>query len=304
MSSLLSSFSRLARALLCLCLAVAFLPEAAAAESVFHILAKGETLYSVARSYGVKPEAIVKANSIEDPSHLRAGMKLLIPGPGDAAPTAAVPLKHKVVKGDTLFSIARSYGVELDELRAANKLASYIKPGDILTIPAGGIAPAAPESSGPPATPDPQPAPAKVPAKEVFKSPSPAVPEAVKTSSRAVNAGLSWPCPGEILYLDGKAYGVVIHTKLGAAQKAVAAGTVSSAGPYRGYGNVVFVLSKTGHIYVYGGNDSLSVRAGDRILAGQELGKVGMDVKQGFPVSYFFVFKDGEAVDPARAPRD
>jgi hypothetical protein len=29
-----------------------------------------------------------------------------------------------------------------------------------------------------------------------------------------------------------------------------------------------------------------------------------MDAKQGGPVAYFFVFRNGEAVDPARAPRD
>jgi septal ring factor EnvC (AmiA/AmiB activator) len=117
-----------------------------------------------------------------------------------------------------------------------------------------------------------------------------------------VDKSLSWPCPGEILYLDGKAYGVVIRAKLGEALKAVASGTVSSAGPYRGYGNVVFVLTR-GYIYVYGGNDSLLVRAGDQIVAGQELGRVGMDAKQGGPAAYFLVFKNGEAVDPAAAPR-
>ena len=131
----------------------------------------------------------------------------------------------------------------------------------------------------------------------------PAVPSAVRTSAKAVDKSLIWPCPGEILYLDGKAYGIVIRSKLGEAEKAVAAGTVSSAGPYRGYGNVVFVLSR-GYIYVYGGNETISVRAGDRVTAGQELGKVGMDAKQGGPAAYFLVFKNGQAVDPAAAPRD
>ncbi len=64
----------------------------------------------------------------------------------------------------------------------------------------------------------------------------------MRTTAKAVDKGLAWPCPGEILYLDGKAYGIVIKSKLGEAEKAVASGTVSSAGPYRGYGNVVFVL--------------------------------------------------------------
>jgi septal ring factor EnvC (AmiA/AmiB activator) len=130
------------------------------------------------------------------------------------------------------------------------------------------------------------------------------MPDPVKTSVKTINKHITWPCPGEILYLEGKAYGVIIKSKQDEIQRAVTAGTVSSAGPYRGYGNVVFVLSRTGHIYVYGGNDRISVRAGDRVSAGQELGRVGMDLKQGGPAAYFLVFKNGVAVDPALAPRD
>ena len=123
-------------------------------------------------------------------------------------------------------------------------------------------------------------------------------------NATSVDAAIPWPCQGEILYLEGKAYGVVIRAKLGESEKAIASGTVSSAGPYQGYGNVVFVLGRGGYVYVYGGNDSISVRAGDRITAGQEMGRVGMDAKLGGPAAYFLVFKDGEAVDPAKAPRD
>jgi murein DD-endopeptidase MepM/ murein hydrolase activator NlpD len=280
---------RLPRAALALALLAASLPWAAAAQAQYHVLEKGETLYSVARAYGLKPEALAKANSIDDPARLRAGTRLLIPGaeakdaPSDAqdSPPASATT-YRVVKGDTLFSIAKAYGVGLPALRAANKLgpSSVIKPGDTLAIPAGGKSPASDSGA------------------------APAMPDAVKTSAKAVSKGLSWPCPGEILYLDGKAYGVIIKAKQGEIERAVTAGTVSSAGPYRGYGNVVFILSRTGHIYVYGGNDRLSVRAGDHIAAGQELGRVGVDLKQGAPVAYFLVFKNGAAVDPAAAPRD
>jgi murein DD-endopeptidase MepM/ murein hydrolase activator NlpD len=279
---------RLARhAALALLLLAAWLPRIAAAQALYHILEKGETLYSVARAYGVKPEDITKANAIDDPSKVRAGRKLLIPG-GVAPKDPAAELTYKVLKGDTLFSIARAYGVSLVALRSANglKASSVIKAGDALSIPAGGKPPA-PRADAPSAEP----------------IAAPAMPDAVKTSAKAVTKGVAWPCSGEILYLDGKAYGVVIRARLGEAQKAIAAGTVSSAGPYRGYGNVVFVLSH-GYIYVYGGNDTLSVRAGDKVAAGQELGRVGMDAKQGGPAAYFLVFRNGEAVDPAAAPRD
>jgi murein DD-endopeptidase MepM/ murein hydrolase activator NlpD len=293
--------SRLTRAALVLALLAAALPWAAAAQARYHVLEKGETLYSVARIYGLKPEALAEANSISDPAKLRAGTKLLIPGASGAAPSGAgtqedsanqqaIDTEYKVNKGDTLFSIAKTYGVTLDALRAANKInaKSMIRPGDTLKIPGGGK-PQAGASAGTSTSPS---------------ASAPSMPDPVKTSAKQVSKGLIWPCPGEILYLDGKAYGVIIKTKLGDVERAVTSGTVSSAGPYRGYGNVVFVLSRTGHIYVYGGNDHISVRAGDRVAAGQELGTVGMDAKQGGPVAYFLVFKNGEAVDPAEAPRD
>lgn len=312
------------------------MPELAAAQAQYHVLEKGETLYSVARAYGVKPDDLAKANSIDDPSKLRVGKKLLIPrGAGSASGAASStgagsasdptePLTHKVAKGETLFSLSRTYGVSVDSIRSANGFdsSSVLKIGMTIKIPAEGKPAASAATSPSPSSAETQPeeqkpaasvatkAPASSPAKSaptgtpVSNPASPAVPDPVKISSKAVNRNLSWPCPGELLYLDGKAYGVIIKTKEGEVEKAVTSGVVSSAGPYRGYGNVVFVLSKSGHIYVYGGNDSLDVKAGDRIKAGQELGRVGLDAKQGGAVAYFLVFKNGEAIDPAAAPRE
>ncbi|CAM2009434.1 transglycosylase SLT domain-containing protein [Acanthopleuribacter pedis] len=46
------------------------------------------------------------------------------------------PLRHTVLKGDTLYSIARTYGVPVDELRALNGLVgNHISPGQALTVP-------------------------------------------------------------------------------------------------------------------------------------------------------------------------
>lgn len=193
------------------------------------------------------------------------------------------------------------------------KATSVIKPGETLSIPADRKAVAVQPATAPTAAPGTDASsagsagtaadPAAAVQPPAMPPDAPAVPVAVKTTAKAVTKGLAWPCSGEILYLDGKAYGIVIKSKLGEPEKAITSGTVSSAGPYRGYGNVVFVLSR-GYIYVYGGNDTISVKAGDRVSSGQELGKVGMDAKQGGPAAYFLVFKNGQAVDPATAPRD
>jgi LysM repeat protein len=44
-----------------------------------HVVGPKETLYSIARKYGVKIDALQKANGIKDPTTLREGMKLVIP---------------------------------------------------------------------------------------------------------------------------------------------------------------------------------------------------------------------------------
>jgi len=312
----ISSITPLLRRGMVFLLLVSAMGLVAAAQAQYHVLEKGETLYSVARSYGLEASVLAKANDIDDPSKLRVGRKLLIPLTADQAQPAQTPqpATHRVAKGETLFSIARSSRVSLDELRAANKLgpSSVIKAGDLLILPAGapqakpaaatatpaGVAATA--AAVPGGTKDGS-SPAGVAASKEASRPT--QPEAVKTSAKTADKAISWPCPGEIRYLDGKAYGVVIRAKLGESMKAVASGTVSSAGPYRGYGNVVFVLSH-GYIYVYGGNENISVRAGDQVGSGQELGKVGIDAKLGGPTAYFLVFKSGAAVDPATAPRD
>ena len=44
-----------------------------------HTVSKGDTLYSMARTYGVSVSAIQKANGIKDPTTVREGAKLVIP---------------------------------------------------------------------------------------------------------------------------------------------------------------------------------------------------------------------------------
>jgi len=45
-----------------------------------HVVAKGETLWKIARTYQVKPNDIAQINGISDPSLLKVGQKLKIPG--------------------------------------------------------------------------------------------------------------------------------------------------------------------------------------------------------------------------------
>jgi len=291
---------RLLRPLALVLLSIAVSAQsAAAAQALYHVLKAGETVYSLARKYDVSSEAILAANDVADASKLKPGQKLLIPA------------VHKVRQGDTLYGIAKSYGVEVEELRAINKLSSksIIHVGEILIVPAKTLVPAsedkAPEAAPAPAKPAASPAPvAPKPSAVSPGEPAPLAPPTVKTSSKAIDKKVSWPCAGEALYLDGKAQGVMIRSRLGEPETAVAGGKVVAAGPFRGYGQMAIVASRTGYLYVYAGNERLFVKVGDTVRAGQELGRVGHDAKEGAPIAYFMVYRGREAIDPAQAPRD
>ncbi|NWG16513.1 MAG: LysM peptidoglycan-binding domain-containing protein [Chloroflexi bacterium] len=56
-----------------------------------HTVQSGETLYQIARFYGVTPEMLAAANAIADPSRILAGQILAIPDGGLVVPTAIIP---------------------------------------------------------------------------------------------------------------------------------------------------------------------------------------------------------------------
>jgi murein DD-endopeptidase MepM/ murein hydrolase activator NlpD len=293
-----------------------------AADQLHHILGSGETLYSVSRIYKIPSEALAAANGITDPTKLKSGTVLII------------PTIHVVEKGETLYGISRKFGISVAELLQANRLKSdyILKIGDTLIIPATQpaaspqpapsapsvqslpsaqpaqpVADAAPKPANPlpPASPPTNPStPSTDPALPKQNASSTPVPEPVKTQDKAVDQKLLWPVEGKAMYLDGKLEGIMIRPKAGEVAKAIAAGTVVSAGPSRGFSQVVFVQSKAGYVYVYGGNESLLVKTGDFVKSGQELGKIGIDPKDAAPIAFFFVFRNGQPVDPATAPRD
>jgi murein DD-endopeptidase MepM/ murein hydrolase activator NlpD len=266
-----------------------FLAISVSAQEQIHTLQRGETIYALAKKYGVKEDEILFLNGIEDARRIYVGQKIRIPGKSiqvNPIPSGASSfIEHQAARGETLFGIARLYNVTVAQIRTANNLSeSYVlKIGDKLRIPTTVVAaspPAAPPSSAPPPV-------------------TPATP-----APKTVDRSLLWPIAvKDAAYMTGKLSGVVLTGTQGESVRCIAEGTVVSAGPFRGFGRVAIVQTKDGYLYVYGGQESLAVKEGDRVASGAELGKLGVDSTTGKNDLFFMVYKSQNPIDPARAPR-
>ena len=88
-----------------------------------HIIEPKETLSSISRQYQVSIASIQASNGLTG-STIRIGDTLQIPLPSDAVipkPNTS-PVTHYVQRGDTLWSISRTYQVQLQELLDWNQL--------------------------------------------------------------------------------------------------------------------------------------------------------------------------------------
>jgi lipoprotein NlpD len=273
-------------ALICLLAAFVIVLPSATAQTLRHEVADGETLYGIARSYQVSVERLIEANGIGAP-------ELLLPGT-----VLTIPSQHLVLKGDTLFSIARAYNTTVDELRRLNGLSgSTIVVGQTLTVPVrSGTTVAATPSAGDQDSPaEPAPSTDRV---------TDAIPVAAAVEEPLSYAeGGAWPVAGTRRRLEGKFPGVMITADRGTPVSSVSGGRVVYSGPHSSFGNVVFVQSRQGYIYVYGGQETVAVQVGDQIAAGNSLGTVGVSPTEGSPALYFSVWRNDTFVDPEQAPR-
>ena len=109
----------------------------------FYVVRPGDTMYSIAGRFHTTVWAIARANGIVNPGLIFVGQVLLIPAPSPfppaPQPTLPVggPMVHVVRYGETLFGIARLYGVSAWQIAYANGLVNpnYIYAGQRLIIP-------------------------------------------------------------------------------------------------------------------------------------------------------------------------
>ena len=100
-------------------------------EMLEHTVASGDTLSTIAASYGLKTATVLWANNLTDKSKLKVGQKLMIP-PVDG-------VAHSIKKGETIDKVAKEYGVTVASIQKQNNLISAALPsaGQSIFIPGG-----------------------------------------------------------------------------------------------------------------------------------------------------------------------
>lgn len=131
-----------------------------------HVVARGDTLSSISRQYQVGLDRLLAANRFDDPHRLRIGQEVIVPGTASSPParesqtpapvlapkssrSSSAPAGSYVVRGgDTLSSIARTYGTSVSEIMSLNRLsdAHILRIGQQLQVPGATGAPSRKDS--------------------------------------------------------------------------------------------------------------------------------------------------------------
>lgn len=196
----------------------------------------------------------------------------------ETGPARPAPETYEVRPGDTLFAIAARFGLDHRDVARWNRLGdgSLIYPGQRLRLRGPGtagdpVAPATPAAGGPP-------------------------------------PAWRWPAEAPVALRFGEsqrtASGILLAGDAGQPVVAAAAGEVVYAGSgLAGYGLLVIVRHDATWLSAYGHNAALLVREGERVAAGQEIGRMGPAAGYAGAL-HFEIRRNGEPVDPlAGLPR-
>jgi murein DD-endopeptidase MepM/ murein hydrolase activator NlpD len=192
--------------------------------------------------------------------------------PRRAPPPYPRGVYHRVEKGETLWRIAKTYRVDLEELKDYNNIRDVedLKVGTLIFIPG---------------------------AKERIPV------SAYINTSKIGNEGFTWPAEGKIVsYYNtnkgGLSKGIDVALPFGSKVKASKQGIVSYADVLRGYGKVIIVDHQDGFSTVYAHNSKLMVKENDFVERGEVIAISGNTGNCKSPLLHFEIRKGETPQDP------
>ena len=288
---------------------------------------RGETVAAMAGRLGLNATQLAQTNALRPTDPLREGELLLLPsrvsavpqptmvaggtGPVDitsiattaldnagptpvaaspvaSKPAAGQPLTHRVARGETAFTIARTYNVSAKALADWNQLGPEmaVREGQTLIIPIATAPAPNPEPVPTPpgaGSPTPEPPSASKPLPDEKPEVAAAKPKATPPSpdlggqaTAASAAKMVMPVSGKIIrgYDRKTNQGIDIAAAPGTPVKAAEAGTVTVISSDT-TGKGIVILRHPGNLLtVYVGVGGISVKKGDQIARGQSIGTV------------------------------
>lgn len=262
----------------------------------------GDTFYLIAWKYKLDYRTLARWNHLQEPYVIYPGQKILIYPAGYMAsyePTQAsanlkkstskkynrkTPKHYTVRSGDTLYSIARKFGVSVKALQQANNLSSSttIYKGQRLNIRSSVVQIASTPSRSEPSS--------RKPKMPVFDKKSPPPKHWV------------WPTKGKVIatFKGSKStqQGIDIAGALNQPIYAVSAGTVVYQGKgLLRYGNTVIIKHNDTFLSAYAYNNAVMVKEGDKVSMGQLIAKMGR-LGRNTPALHLEIRENGKAVNP------
>jgi len=117
--------------------ALAKLPDNERVSFTRYTVRRGDTLTQIAQRHNLSVNMLRQANELQG-TLINVGQTLVVPhGPATQmarAPSAPAKRTYTVQSGDSLYSIARRFNVEIKQLRAWNGVDSNLRPGQQLTL--------------------------------------------------------------------------------------------------------------------------------------------------------------------------
>ncbi len=203
--------------------------------------------------------------------------------------------QYRVVRGDTMYSIAFRNGLDFRELARWNGIGSdyLIVPGQVLTLRPRG-ADHAPAAAAPAVAP-----PATVATAPPVVTRAPAVtPRPAESTSGPIR--WNWPTQGSVVrgFGDQGSKGLDFTGSEGQPVFAAAPGRVVYSGnALKGYGELIIIKHDDEYLSAYGYNQSRHVNEGDLVTAGQPIGRMGRG-PENKPLLHFEIRRGGRPIDP------
>ena len=241
-----------------------------------YVVKPGDSVYKIAAKFSLSPDSIIDINNLKEAWNIRVGKTLKIPNMDGVF--------YKVAKNDSISKIAVKMKVPQNAILDANNLLSdTIRPDDMLFIP--GVKMNVNDFNRAVTKGE---APRKAPVKPL-----------IFPVSGRITSGYGWredpvnPRPGDMRFHKA----VDISGKTGDPIKAAMKGTVLRLDNNPNLGNFI-VLGHGEYQTLYAHLSAYSVKAGDKVEQGQEIGKVGETGYTTGPHLHFEAFRNGNRINP------